>query len=296
MEYISFSVGTNLLYFDEVAPEHLKNMFQIHVYSIAYIYSYYYPLNEASEDEVRKIARSKYEKIKKRTYSRLKVTLFEHNGVFLITEDDHLLSESGLYEFDPEIFSYKYIDEECSDVLDFVGKKAIDDFIIKALKSVGADKILPHIEPLLKELVEKQNTQNIYYEKHRQDGKKSPKFLVEIYNIEKNYKPNKVTQFKVASMEAYIVLPEIKDCLHFDRMASKVTDIETGKVIEDDIQDTIEGIKHAKWQRKNPSLFSMSDLHRLELDSNDPDSLSWDELIANDDEYEEGDDEYEPGF
>lgn len=296
MEYRSFSVGTNLLHFDEVAPEHLKSMYQIHVYSIAYIYSYYYHLDEASVDEVRSIANGIFEKIKKRTNKRLKITLFEHDGVFLIAQDDHLLPEMDVYEFEPESFSYEFMDDSCSNVFDFLGKRSIDEYIIKALKSVGADKILPHIEPLLKELVEKQNAQNLYYEKHRQDGRKSPKFLVEIYNIEKNYKPKKITEFKVASMEAYIVLPEIKDWLAPDRMASKVTDIETGKVIEDDIQDIIEGIKHAKWQRKNPSLFSMSDLHRLELDSNDPDSLSWDELIANDDEFEEGDDEYEPGF
>ena len=163
-----------------------------------------------------------------------------------------------VYEFEPESFSYEFMDDSCSNVFDFLGKRSIDEYIIKALKSVGADKILPHIEHLLKELVEKQNEQTLYYEKHREDSKKSPKILVEIYRIEKDYKPKKVTEFKVASMEAYIVLPEIKDWLAPDRMASKVTDIETGKVIEDDIQDIIEGIKHAKWQRKNPPFLDLN--------------------------------------
>lgn len=250
--------GTNLLHFDEVAPEHLKSMYQIHVYSIAYIYSYYYHLDEASEDEVRSIANGIFEKIKKRTNKRLKITLFEHDGVFMIAQDDHLLPEMDVYEFEPESFSYEYMDGNCSNVFDFLGKRSIDEYIIKALKSVGADKILPHIEPLLKELVEKQNEQTLYYEKHREDSKKSPKILVEIYRIEKDYKPKKVTEFKVASMEAYIVLPEIKEWLHFDRMASKVTDIETGKIIENDILDTIEAVKHAKWQRKNPPFLDLN--------------------------------------
>lgn len=292
----SIQYCTNILEFDEVAPEHLKNMYQIHVYSVANIYSYYYYLDETSEDEVRKIAMSKYEKIKERSNNQLKVTLFEHDGVFLITEHEHILSHWDLYEFDAQSFSYEYMDNNCSDVFNFVGKKPIDEYIVKAVKSVGADRILPHIEQPLKTILEKQNEQILYYEKHREKSRKSPKILVEIYKIEKDYKPKKVTEFKVSSMEAFHVLPEIRDWLVQDRMASKAIDIETGKVVESDIEDIIESIKFAKWQRKHPPLIDLNDAMRMELDNDDPNFLSWDDFVANDDEYEEGDDEYEPGF
>jgi len=34
----------------------------------------------------------------------------------------------------------------------------------------------------------------------------------------------------------------------------------------------------------------------MELDSDDPDFISYDDYVANEDEYEEGDDEYSPRF
>ena len=73
-------------------------------------------------------------------------------------------------------------------------------------------------------------------------------------------------------------------------------EIETGKIVESDIEDIIESIKFAKWQRKHPPLIDLNDAMRMELDNDDPNFLSWDDFVANDDEYEEGDDEYEPGF
>ncbi|MDD2635140.1 MAG: hypothetical protein PHW82_06530, partial [Bacteroidales bacterium] len=214
---------------------------------------------------------------------------------FLITDGENLINDEELFEFLPDDDKFEYV-EGIMNIYEFIGNKQIDEYIKTALKSVDADKIIPHIEPYLQTLRKTQLGAEEQYEEERAKNKMSPKILVEVYNIEKDYKPVKVNEFKISHMSSLFILPEFRDMINGDRVAYKAIEIETGEVIENEINEAIEGIKHEKWMRKHPSVIDLSVLQRMELDNDDPNFISWDDYVANDDEYEEGDDEYSPEF
>ncbi|MBI9063873.1 MAG: hypothetical protein JEZ14_17960 [Marinilabiliaceae bacterium] len=289
------SVTTHSFEFNNGASNEFKEMFQIHIFSPVCIQSYYYNPQEVSENAVQKEALKWQKLIQQNSDSNLKISLYSQSGIFLITNGDQLIYDEEFYEFSPDNDSFEYVDEVV-DIYEFIGQQPIDEFISNALESVGAGKIIPHIQSHLNKLSGKQQKIEITYEKQRVEDKESPKITVEVYSIEKNYKPVKISEFKISHMSSLFTLPEHREKTSGDRIAFKAIEIETGKVIENNVNEIIESVKYNKWQRKHPSVVNMDAMHRMELDSDDQDFLSYDDYVANDDEYEEGDDDYEPGF
>jgi hypothetical protein len=240
---------------------------------------------------VQKEALKWQKEIQQKSDSNLKICLYKHNGVFLITNGEMLIYDEEFYEFLPEYERFEYV-EDVMDVYDFVGKKHIDKYISNALISVGAEKILPHIALHLKTLRDKQKKFEYNNEIQRAEDIESPKVIIEVYNIEKDYKPVKIKDVKIAHMSSLFTLPELRELTSGDRVAYKALEIGTDKVIENNINDVIESIKYNKWQRKHPATIDMNDMQRMELDSDDPDFLSYDDYLGNGDENEEDDEDY----
>ena len=166
-----------------------------------------------------------------------------------------------------------------------------------AMVSIGAEELYKEIEDQVKKLVEEQTSNNEYYAEIREADKVAPKFIIEVYKIEKDYKPALIQEIQSHHFERTIDLPENSYIMDFEsRFTFKAINIDTKKVIEDHIEESIESIRFHKHLRKNPPTMDLGDLQRMELDSDDPDFLSMEDYTANDDEHEEGDDEYAPRY
>jgi hypothetical protein len=133
------------------------------------------------------------------------------------------------------------------------------------------------------------------YSETREFDKLKPKFTIEVYKIEKNYKPVLVKTLQSFDHEMTTYLPENRHLFDAEgRFTYKVVDNATKKVVEDNIEEAIESIRFNKHLGKNHPTMDLGAMQRMELDNDDPNFLSWEEYAANDDEYEEGDDEYIP--
>jgi len=269
--------------------------YQIHIFSFNKIFSTYFNTNNITKEQVKINAESVVSEIRKRSEGKNKGFLFERDGKFLISENENLFDYVELYEFNPEFVRY----EPCydyDDFFDFIGDAPVEIFLKNAFITVGAEELYSVIEPQITRLIEIQISDIKQFNDWRELDRKEPKYIVEIYKIEKNYVPVKVQEIQSNNFEITLSLPEYRYIVKSgQRMAYVAKDITSGKTIESTLKDKIESIKYNKWLNKNPTLIDLEDMARMELDSDDPNFLSYKDFTQLDeDEFEEGDDEYTP--
>jgi len=268
--------------------------YQLHIISYEQLFSNYYKKTDFTLDHVKKNTLNILESIKNKTPFPIEATLYEKDGIFLITDSDEFINYTDLFDFDIQRGCYDFKDIGMN-LFDFIGDTPVDVFFRNALTTVGAASIVPLIEPFFQELISEQAAMFETYKEMREEDKTSPIYLVEIYKIEKNYIPVKTHEFKCASLESATTLPEIRTLvMHDDRATMLIKEIETGEIVEGSLEDAIEGIMYAKWVKKHPSVIDPAIVNRMKLDTDDPNYISYDEYIAGLVEFEEGDDEYEP--
>jgi hypothetical protein len=271
------------------------NFYQIHIYTVEEIISTYYNPKFINIDEVRAIVSKMESIIQQKTNGNLKITLFEKNGKFMFFEDKKLIY-GELCEFNKEKFCF-VIKEDNNDFFSFIGETKADEFIKKGLIAVGAEELYSEIEPMALEQRRNQDRINADYIKWRELNQTTPLLKLELYRIEKNYIPRLIQESTGYSYESILFLPENKYLLNLDeRTTFLLREIATNKVVEGSLREAIEYIKDQKYFRKYPPIMDPVDMMRMELDNDDPNFLSWDDYVANDDEHEEGDDEYSPNF
>jgi hypothetical protein len=291
-----FSKVTKSKEYTNTCIEDYSEYYQLHILSYSQVFSNYYKKTEYSLDTVKTNTLNIFESIKNKTSFPIEAGFFEKDGIFLISDSDELINYTDLFDFDIEQGCYDFNNLGIN-LFDFIGETPADVYFKNALTTVGAASLIPVVEPFLPELLEEQTQVFEMYKQMREEDKASPLFLVEIYKIEKNYIPNKTHEFKCASLESATTLPEIRNLVMDDERATLlIKDLETHEIIEGSLEEAIEGIKHAKWVKKHPSVIDPALLVRMKLDSTHPDYLSYDDYIAELVEFEEGDDEYEPNF
>jgi len=279
-----------------VCADDFSAYFQLHILSYAQLYSNYYKKTEFTLEMVRKKARNILESIINKTSFPIEATLYENNGIFLITDSDELINYTNLFDFDIKRGCYDFKDIDMN-LFNFIGETPVDKFFKNALTTVGAASLIPVIEPFFPELIEEQTNVFEAYSEMRAEDKASPIYLVEIYKIEKNYIPVKTHEFKCASLESATTLPEIRTIvINDERSTMLIKEIESGEIVEGSLEDAIEGIMHAKWVKKHPSVIDPAIVQRMKLDASDPNYINYDEYTASLVEFEEGDDEYEPNL
>ncbi len=280
--------------YTDSCPLEYKKYFQLHIFSYSRIISTYYLKSSFKFSDVKNNADRVLNIIQKRTQLSKEVSLFENNSILLISVSKKLIDYLDLFEFDLERGCYEYNDSGM-DFFEFIGKIPADVFIKNALTTVGAESLYPTVEPIVQDILKEQVRTAKRFDEMRMQDKTAPKYLVEIYKIEKNYIPVKSHEFLCGSMESAESMPEIRNLLYGDdRKTCIIKEIATGKIVEGNLSEAIESLKYEKWQRKNPTMFDAEAMRRMELDNDDPDFLSLDDYVTNDDEIEEGDDEYEP--
>ncbi len=269
------------------------NCYQIHVFSFNKVFSTYFNPELIAIEQLRQNVKSVVAAIAERS-RQAEPALFEKNGKFLITYNNDILDPVELFEFLPEFVRYEPV-YDYNDLFEYIGDIPIDVFMKNAMISIGAEELYGEIEGQVAKLVEHQNSDIAYNEETKAIDTSDPKFLIEVYKIEKDYKPVLVETLRSNNFERTLFLLEYRHIMEPDRRFSfKAIDIATKKVIEDHIEESIESIRFNKHLRKNPPTIDLGAMQRMELDNDDPDFLSWEEYTANDDEYEEGDDEYTP--
>lgn len=269
--------------------------YQIHILSFNQIFSTYFNPENISIEQLRLNAENIVSTIKEKSERKNLAFLFGSNGKFLITENCNIIDEVELFKFNPQFVRY----EQCydyDDLYDFLREPKIEKYIKNALISVGAEELIAVIKPQLNKLMDGEQNIHNYFNRYRELDKSDPKYIIEIYKIEKNYIPVKIQEIKSNDFEGTLYLPEYRKTIKPEnRMAYKVKEINTNKIIINGIGDAIEHIRSMKHLRENPSIMDLGDLQRMELDNNDPDFLSYDEFKrTNEDENEEGDDDYIP--
>ncbi|MGL2963855.1 hypothetical protein ACSVH2_08575 [Flavobacterium sp. RSB2_4_14] len=272
--------------------------FQIHIYSVSEIISSYYNPKHTNLETVKSAAENLLNQIKKNSNSQSnKITMFEKNGKFLICEDLELFDDGELFYFDKQRIRYEYdYEDNFNDIDKFLGDRKVEVFIKKSLISIGASDLYEIIEPIALQKKLRNDKYLALCEEDRILNLSNPKYILEIYRIERDYKPVLINTFKLHNQDA-MDLPEFKSIIQSDeRITYLIKDIATGKIIDGDLEEDIESLKHSKWQKKHPSVIDFDDLQRMELDDNDPNFLSWDDYVADDDETEEGDEDYQPRF
>lgn len=273
----------------------IENHYQVHLLSFLEVLSWYFDPEEYSIEEMPAEALNIFTKVKN-GYGSEGSTLFQIDGKYLITEHPEIYQLYSLFEIDSDRFCYKFPDNDIK-YLDFLGKKSPSEYIKCQLTAIGAPDLYPVLEHLSLKLDEGEAKSLKQQEAWRQLDKTDPKFRLEVYRIGINYVPVKDKEFLVHGHESAMCLPEYQPVYDLDnRIVYLMIDLATNKVIDGDLQQDIESIKYHKWQRKHPGTVDLGDMQRMELDNDDPDFLSWEELVANDDEVEEGDDEYTPDF
>lgn len=269
--------------------------FQIHIYSLPQITSSYYDPKLTVIATVRNAAETLLKKIQERSIRRERISLFEKNGKFLIAEDPELIDQGEPLYFNSEEVRYKYFEYPMS-IEDLLNGTKIDDFIRNGLITVGAEDLYDIIEPFAIKMRANNDEWEERNDKLRELNKTDPKFTLEFYKIERNYKPVLKESIPIHSEEA-IYLPEYFEFIQGSRRITYlIRENETGKIVDGSIEDTIEGLKYNKWQKRHPSVIGLNELQRMELNNDDPDFLSYDDYIDTSDELEEGDEDYTPSF
>lgn len=280
-------------YFDEYF-----DYFQIHIYSVPGIISNYYNTDTYTVEFIKREAEKLLKKIKECSSHRApKITMFEINGKFLICDNPELFDDGEILYFDQQRMHYEYdFDLNINDIDVFLGDIKVDHFIEKGLTSVGASDLFEIIKPI----AQKKRAASDQYLKSNEETRKlnlsDPKLNLEIYRIEKDYKPVLINIFQLHRHDS-MYLPEFSSLIQSDdRITFLVKDIASGKILEGNLIEDIERLKYNKWQRKHPSIIDVDDIQRMQLHDDDPDFLSWEDFANNDDEIEEGDENYQPNF
>jgi len=270
--------------------------YQLHILSYSQVFSNYYKKTEYKLAHVKDNSLIILDSIQKKTTFPLEVSLYEKDGIFLITDSDELINYTDLFDFNIEQGCYDYADHGIN-LFEFIGEQAVDTFIKNALTTVGAASLIPVVKPFFQELLEEQANIFEYYNKMRDEDKTSPKYLVEIYKIEKNYIPKVTHEFKCASIESATTLPEIKNLvLNDERTTMLIKEIATDEVVEGSLDEAIEGIKYTKWMKKQQEIAKAIRQQRIAGKNDSPLLINDATELNNNDEYEEGDDEYMPKF
>lgn len=281
--------------YKESCSEDYSEYYQLHILSYSKLVSSYYKKTVFDFKRLTNEIHSLLKTIQKKSTLTDTVTLYEKDGIFLLTDSDELINYIELYDFETTKGCYEYI--QGIDLFDFLEGKPVDIFIKNALTTVGAASLIEQINPFLTHHRKEQIRIDKIMQDYRDEDKVSPKYLVEIYKIEKNYKPIKIHEFKCATVQSAQSLREIRLLTYSDnRTVSIIKEIATGKTIEESLEQAIESIKNTKWQKRNPSVNDLDAMQRMELDNDDLDFISYDDYVATDDELEEGDEEYEPRF
>ncbi len=269
--------------------------FQIHIYSVPEIISTYYHPQNASIESVTHAAEVLLKNIKQRSPQSDGITLFKKNGKFLITETADVFDSGQLHFFDAERVAYDNLYEK-EEIDHYIDETHVDDFIKNSLITIGAGDLYELVEPFALNKRKQMDSWKESNEKLRELNKTDPHFILEFYNIDKDYKPVLFKTVQVHSEEA-LYLPEYMK-LHFrkERISYLLKDMKTLKVVDGNLEEAIEAIKFRKWQKRNPSVMDLEDIQRMELDDDDPDFLSYDDYIKSDEPLEEGDEEYSPDF
>ena len=267
------------------------NYYQIHVLSFDQIFSTYIDPATQSLATIKQTIQHILSQIAK--HHNVQPGLFEHNGKFLITHNADIFDPESLCQFNIEFTRYEeFYHDYYDDLFDFLADQKIGVFLKNALTTVGAEDLYKEMEPQVEKLTALQLKNDNFYDNIRSLDLTDPKYILEIYKIEKNYVPEKREEILSNNFELTPYLPEYKHITKSEsRFTYKVIEIATKKVIENNIYHTIESIKYHKRLRKNPPMMDIGDMQRMELDDDDPNFLSFDDYVANDDEYEEGDDE-----
>jgi hypothetical protein len=271
------------------------NYFQIHIYSMEEIISTYYLPELTTIETVKRAAQTILETIRTRSRRRNRISMFQKSGKFLIAESEDLIDQGEVLKFYEAQMCYEYADNYY-DTEYFLNNIKIDNFIKNSFITIGAEDLFEEVAVFAQQMREDNDACELRNEKLRLLNASDPRFTLDIYKIEKDYKPVLKSSIQVHSEKA-IYLPE-----YFNKIESSqrytyiLKEIATNKVIDGSLEEAIEGIKYSKWQRKNPSVIDLEAMQRMELDADDPDYLSYDDYVANDDELEEGDDEYSPRF
>ncbi len=287
---------TNYKNFDKNISADYIDFYQIHIYTVEEIISTYYNPEFIDKDGIRVIVNKMESILHQKSDRNLKITLFEKNNKFMFFEDERLIYGGDLCEFNKEKFCFE-IKEDQVDFFDLIGEMKADEFIKHGLIAVGAEELYPEIETMALNLLKNQDRIQADYIKWRELNQISPLLKLEIYRIEKDYIPRLIQESVGNSYESILFLPEYKYLQNLDeRTTYLLREIASNKIIEGSLRDAIEHAKYQKWFRKHPPLIDPADMMRMELDNDDPNFLSWDDYVANDDEYEEGDDEYSPEF
>jgi hypothetical protein len=278
------------------ASNNYSAYYQIHILSYNKIVSSYYNKEDYDFEDINKKANKLYNSIKNKSVEIYNISLFNTEDIFLITDDKTLIEEDELNEYNSEYGRYEK-SNDYEDIFSFLDKTNIDTFIESALITVGAKKMIPPLKTKIESLLKTQNRSREFWEKLNETEKGEPKYIVEVYRIERNYKPSKIQEFKCATLEASYCLPEIKLLLDSDkRITCLIKEIDTGKIIEGSLKEAIESIKFEKWQKRNPTIIDSELMLRMELDNDDPNFINYEDFIANDDELEQGDEDYQPRF
>ncbi|PQB07553.1 hypothetical protein BST83_10575 [Polaribacter filamentus] len=271
------------------------NYFQIHIYSMAEVISTYYIPELTTIETVKKAAQTILEAIRKRSDRKNRITLFQKNGKFLIAESEDLIDQGEVLKFNEAQMCYEYADEYDGSQY-FLNKIKIDSFIKNSFITIGAEDLFEEVVVFAQQMRENNDAWELRNEKLRLLNASDPRFTLEIYKIEKDYKPVLKSSIQCHSEEA-IYLPEYFNIIQSSQRYTYILkEITTNKIIEGNLEEDIESIKHSKWQRKNPSVIDLEAMQRMELDDDDPNYLSYDDYVANEDELEEGDNEYSPRF
>lgn len=289
------TIATKYCDYTESYEGDYENCFQIHIYSVPEIISYYYDRNNTTIEKVKNEAYLMLNLIRERSANKDLISIFETKGKFLIAENPELIDQVEVLVFNEEEMCYNYNEDDVR-IEDYTGNKKIDDFIKESLISVGAEELYEIVKPFAASIRKNHDAWEQSNEEIRKLNKSNPKFILEIYSIEKDYKPVLTHAYQIYNVEA-MFLPEYYDLIRGKtRVTYLVKDLNTNKVIDGSLKEAIESIKYEKWLNKNPPTIDLNDLQRMELDSDDPDFLNYDDYTANDDEFEEGDDEYSPEF
>ncbi len=270
--------------------------YQLHILSYSQIFSNYYKKAEYELAHVKDNSLNILDSIQKKTSFPIEVSLYEKDGILLITDSNELINYTNLFDFNIKQGCYDYADHGMN-LFEFIGEQAADTFIKNALTTVGAALLITLVEPFIPELLEEQASIVESYNAMREEDKASPKYLVEIYKIEKNYIPKISHEFKCASIESATTLPEIKSLvLNDERTTMLVKDIASNEVVEGSLEEAIEGVKHTKWVKKQQEIAKAVRQQRMEAKNGKFELISDDTALSNSDEYEEGDNEYMPKF
>jgi len=289
-------LSTSFVEYQDYFDGDIDNFAQVHIFSGSKIISYYFNPENYSNKEVEEYANNLLNKIKERNPYLKQITMFSNNHKYLIAEDSNLIKYGPLLEFNHDNFKYEEV-EGITDIYDIIGNHTVEKFFKKAFISIGASELFETVIQCIDTIQKKRDELEEGYKLYREQDKLNPSILIEVYRIERDYKPKKIKEFTSSSFNSFYSLPENQKYIQTDsRTIFIIKDIKTGKILEGSLSDAIESIKYNKWIKRNPPTIELGLIQRMELDNDGPNFISFDDAFGGEDDFEEGDDDYSPDF